>query len=104
MIRSCFGELCEPLQYLIKLSFKESIFPDELKVANVPPVFKACGNTMLLQNTWARYVQWLIQILDSNIIYKKRFGFQEVHATDHAILQLVDEIRNNFEENNFTLA
>ena len=42
-------------------------------------------------------------LLDSNNLYKKQFTFQEVHPTDHAILQIVDQIHNNFEQNNFTL-
>ena len=45
-------------------------------------------------------------LLDSNILFKKQFGFQprfEGHATDHAALQLVDQTHNNFEQNNFTL-
>ena len=41
-------------------------------------------------------------LLDSNVVYKKQFGFQEGHSTDHAILQLVDQIHSNFEKNNFT--
>ena len=31
--RSCFGELCEPLQYLFNLSLKTCIFPNDLKIA-----------------------------------------------------------------------
>ena len=42
--RSCFGELCEPLQYLFDLSFEKSIFPDNLKIAKVTTVFKASNN------------------------------------------------------------
>ena len=84
VIRSCFGKLCEPLQYLFNLSFEKSIFPDDLRLAKVTPVFKA------------KY------LLDSNILYKKLFGFQEGHSTDHAFLELVDQIDNNLEQNKFT--
>ena len=42
-------------------------------------------------------------LLNSNILYKYHFGFQEGHSTDHAILQLVDQIHYSFEQNNFTL-
>ena len=31
-------------------------------------------------------------LLDSNIPYKKQFAFQEGNSTDHAVLQLVDQI------------
>ena len=45
--RKCFGELCEPLQYLFNLSFKKGIFPNDLKIAKVTPLFKAANNTEL---------------------------------------------------------
>ena len=47
VIRSCFGKLCEPLQYLLTLSFEKSIFPENLKIAKFIPVFKAGDNTEL---------------------------------------------------------
>ena len=31
------------------------------------------------------------------------FGFQKGHSTEHAILQLVDQISNRFEKHLFTL-
>ena len=45
--KSCFGELCEPLQYLFNLSFEKNIFPSDLKIAKVKPIFKADNNTEL---------------------------------------------------------
>ena len=38
-----------------------------------------------------------------NILYKKQFGFQENHSTDHAVIQIVDQISNSFEKHYFTL-
>ena len=108
-IRSCFGELCEPLQYLFNLSFGKSIFSGDLKVTKVTPIFKVDSNTELsnyraisvlpcfskilecvMHNRLCKY------LLDSNILYKKQFAFQKVHSTDHGILELVDQIHNNF--------
>ena len=42
-------------------------------------------------------------LLNNNVLYEKQFGFQENHSTDHAIIQLVDQISNNFEKNHLTL-
>ena len=38
-----------------------------------------------------------------SILYRKQFGFQEIHSTEHAIAQLVDQIRNSFERKQYTL-
>ena len=40
---------------------------------------------------------------ENDILYKKQFGFQQKHSTEHAILQLIDQVSNNFERNQFTL-
>ena len=39
----------------------------------------------------------------NKILYYKQFGFQTVHSTDHAIIQLIDQIYENFEENKYML-
>ena len=46
----------------------------------------------------------LFNYLTTNeILHKKQFGFQKGHSTEHAIIQLIDQINNSFEKNHFTL-
>ena len=40
---------------------------------------------------------------DQNILYDKQFGFLAGHSTDHAVAQLVDQIYEAFEKNEYTL-
>ena len=40
VMKKCFGELCEPLKYLFNLSIVKGIFPDDLKIAKVTPIYK----------------------------------------------------------------
>ena len=40
-------------------------------------------------------------IVDQNILYNKQFGFQ--NSTEHAIEQLLDQIYEAFEKNEYTL-
>ena len=42
-------------------------------------------------------------LTDNSMLYKKQFGFQEGHFTEHAIVQLVDQIRHSFESKQYTL-
>ena len=39
----------------------------------------------------------------NNVLYRKQFGFQEKHSTEHVIMQLVDQINCSFEKNIYTL-
>ena len=40
VIKKCFGSLCEPLEYLFNLSMEKGVFPDDLKIARVTPVYE----------------------------------------------------------------
>ena len=41
VIKKCFSSLCEPLKYLLNLSIEKGIFPDDLKIAKVTPIYKS---------------------------------------------------------------
>ena len=116
VIKKCFGVLCEPLKHLFNLSLEKGIFPDNLKIAKVTPVFKSgestdlsnyrpisvlpCFSKMLERIMYNRLYKYL---QEHKILYSKQFGFQAGHSTDHAIIQLVDQICQLFEENGYTL-
>ena len=42
-------------------------------------------------------------VIDDNILHKKQFSFQTGHSTEHAIIQLVDQINNSFEKIQYNL-
>ena len=44
------------------------------------------------------YTRLYKHLTDNNILYKKQFGFQTGHSTEHAIIQLVGQINSNFEK------
>ena len=93
------------LQYFLQTG----VFPEEVKIARVTPIFKggeisdlgnyrpisvlSCFSKILEKSMYNRLYKHL---LNNNIFYKKQFGFQENHSTDHAIIQLV-------EKNHYTL-
>ena len=41
VVKKCFSSFCELLKYLFNLSIEKGIFPDDLKIAKVTPVYKA---------------------------------------------------------------
>ena len=57
----------------------------------------------ILKNSGKNYNRLYKYLTDNSILYKKQFGFQEGHSTEHAIVQLVDQIRNSFESKQYTL-
>ena len=108
--------MCEPLIYLFNLSIEKGVFPDDLKIARVTPIYKGegssdvsnyrpisvlpCFSKILERIMYNRLYKYLIE---NNILYSKQFGFQNGHSTDHAVVQLVDQIIESFENNIYTL-
>ena len=110
VIKKCFGELCEPLKYLFNLSIVKGIFPDDLKILKVSPIYKADNSSnisnyrpisvlpsfskmleRIMYNCLQKYLKY------QNILYNKQFGFRTGHSTEHAIAQLVDQIYEAFD-------
>ena len=116
IVKNCFGPLLKPLMFIFSLSLQKGSFPDKLKIAKVAPVFKAddvnelgnyrpisvlpCFSKILERIMYNRLFKYL---KTNEILYKKQFRFQEGHSTEHAIIQLIDQINNCFEKNHFTL-
>ena len=111
-----YQELKHPLFEICKTSIREGKFPDKLKIARVKPIFKA-GDTTELGNyrpvsvlpIFSKLLERIMYnrvydfLKQNNIIYSKQFGFQKNTSTEHAILQLIDEITNSFSKREYTL-
>ena len=102
--------------HIFNLSLQTGIFPDKLKIARVTSLLKGgenyqlgnyrpifvlpCFSKVLEKIMYNRLYKYLT---DNSMLYKKQFGFQDRHSTEHAIVQLVDQIRNSFESKQSTL-
>ena len=42
-------------------------------------------------------------LLDNNYLYEKQFGFQAAYSTEHAVIQLMSQILQAFNENDHTI-
>ena len=109
VVKKCFGDLHKLLLHIFNLSLQTGNFPDKLKHARVTPVFKGGKNYEIGNYRLISVLPCFSKILDkimynclykyytdNSILCKKQFGFREGHFTEHAIFQLVDQIRNSF--------
>ena len=105
-----------PLKYIFNLSLQQGIFPESLKIAKVSPVYKKdeeflltnyrpisvlpCFSKLLERIIYNRLFKYLSE---NSILCKKQFGFQTSHSTEHAILLLVNQLYQSFDESKLTL-
>ena len=108
--------LCEPSIYLFQLSLEKGVFPDDLKIGKVTPIYKAGYRIDISNYRPISVLPYFPKILErlmynrlykylkeNNILYEKQFGFQSGYSTDDANVQLVDKIFDSFEKERFTL-
>ena len=115
VVNKSFGKLYDSSKFTFELSLEKIIFLDDLKVARFNPVFKGDDRSKLenyrpvsvlpcFSNIPKRimYNGFHKCVLENKILYPKQFGFHVGHLTDHAIIQLDDQIFEAFENNLFT--
>ena len=112
VVKNGFKELYDPLLHIFNLSSSSGIFWDSLKIGKVTPIYKAgdssnyrlisvlpCFSKILKRIIYNRVYTYLQKY---KILCYKQFGFQAGHCTSHAcilpIIQLLDQIYENFEE------
>ena len=95
---------------------KSGTFPDKLKIEQVFPIYKSGKNSVLSNYRPISVLPCLSKILErimynrlynylneNEILNDKQFGFPAGHSTEHAILELIDQVSNAFDNNNFVL-
>ena len=100
-------QLVHPLASIINMSITEGVFPSFCKEADVCPIHKKSEKTKcenyrpisLLSNISKIFERVMYDRLDNfltslEIIYKFQFGFRKTYSTNHALLSIVEQIRN----------
>ena len=102
LIQNCIKS---PLAHICNRCFVTGIFPSELKIANVVPIFKSGDDMMfsnyrpvsvlpVLSNILGRlmYNRLILHINRYGLLYEYQFGFQKGKSTHMALITLIDKI------------
>ncbi len=108
-VKTIIEQIAKPLSHICNTSFTTGVFPNELKVAKVTPIYKKeipskFGNYQPVSvlpifskvlETLVHVYNRLIKYIDlNNILYilNKQFGFRKAHGTQLALTLLTDKI------------
>ena len=100
------------LTHIVNLSLQQGIFPNELKIARIIPLYKS-GNKKSANNyrpisllpSFSKIFEKIMAnrlttfLTNHNILYKYQFGFRPRHTTSMAINLLVDKITESLDAN-----
>ena len=116
IVLTSYPEIREVLRFLFNKSIKTGIFPDQMKVARVIPVFKS-GDPSQMTNyrpisilpVFSKLLERIVYnrvynyITEQKLLFPKQFEFQSNHSTEHAIVEFVDNILKSFDKGDMTL-
>ena len=105
LLKLCRFEFNPLLAHVINLSFTKGIFPSELKIAKVIPIFKCedshiFGNyrpisllpclSKVFEKCMAHQLMEYFNV--NNLFYELQFGFRPAHSTIHPLVQFLNYI------------
>ena len=70
LLKTCAHELCEPLSKIINECFKIGIFPDQLKMTNIRPVYKAGIRTEIKNYRPIALISTVAKIFEKAIVVR----------------------------------
>ena len=105
LIVNILDHILIPLTHIINLSLSTGMFPSELKIAKIKPLFKAENQHLYthywpisLPPTFSKIFEKiihtrLINFFEANkILYSKQFGFRSSHSTELALHLFIHEL------------
>ena len=106
-----------PLTLLFNKSFETGIFPEEMKKADIVPLYKSkeeyeCTNyrPISLLLTMSKLLEKVMYKRTYNFLeqrkqlYNSQYGFRQSHSCENAIMELVSSIIKGKQEGLYTLA
>ena len=109
VVKRVSDEIFVILKHIFNICLAKGVFPDKLKIARVTPIFKKGSNSLVTNYRpisvlpcFSKLLEHVMYnclykfLLENNILYQKQFGFENAHSTEHAIIQLVNQITESF--------
>ena len=114
IIISSYNELVIPLFHICKMSLKQGLFPEKLKIAKVIPLFKSEEPEFVDNYRPISILPAFSKILErvmynriythvEKLLYTKQFGFQKNCSVEYATLELTKDIYESFNKKQYTL-
>ena len=116
VVKRVSDEIFVILKHIFNISLAKGAFSEKLKIARVTPILEKGSNTLVTNYRpisvlpcFSKLLERIMHnrlykfLVENSILYQKQFGFQNAHSTEHAILQLVNQITEVFSQGKYTL-
>ena len=113
LLKTVKNSLLTPITIIVNQMINTGIFPDNLKIAKVNPVYKKDDDRQftnyrpisLLSSISKIFEKVIFKQLynyfhEKHLFYSSQYGFREKHSTEYAALELVDRITFEMDQSN----
>ena len=116
ILKTCVLKVQQPLSYLCNRSLTEGIFPREMKIANVVPLYQS-GDPMLFNNYRPVSLLCILSKVFEKFMYSRllnflnhykvlisnQFGFRKSHSSYMALMVMIDSLTNALENGDYVI-
>ena len=108
LLKSLSTSISLPLTYIFNQSISQGIFPDQMKIAEVVPLYKGKSTDELVNYRPISLLLTMSELLEKiihkrlikftdkyKIIYESQYGFHSKRSCEHAMLELIGKILQN---------
>ena len=104
--------IVKPLAHIFNLSFSNGIFPDDMKIAKIIPLFKNGRKTdycrpifilsqfsKILEKLFSIRMKYLLTV--NSVLSDCQYGFRSGMSTTHAAMELLETITSAIDNNKY---
>ena len=116
LLKHIAPSISEPLSKIFNKSITEGIFPQNMKLADVLPVYKSkdrldCTNyrPISLLPVVSKVLERIIHkrlyhfLINNNLLYNSQYGFRAHHSTINAVTEFIGKVAKGFDKGESTL-
>ena len=116
LVKSIIHYIVEPFTYICNKSFEDGIFPEEMKLAKVLPLFKSGPRDQFTNYRPVSLLSQFSKILETlyadkldkfistfKILNNSQYGFRSNCSTSMALMELLEEITNSIDNKKSTI-
>ena len=117
LLKKLIDVLTKPLHMLFNRSLHEGVFPVDMKLADVVPLYKSGSHFMLNNYRPISLLPTVLKLLEKivykriydffireNLIFRSQYSFCKKHSCEHAVTELLGEITKGYENGKHTIA
>ena len=116
IIKNVIKSIVKPLVHIFNMSLVTGIFPDDMKISKIIPIYKAEENNLFCNYRPISLLSQFSKILEkifnnrllnfinvNNILCNRQYGFRKNYSTELAVLETIEKISTSLDNKRYSI-